>query len=292
MANEFIARNGLIAQNNSTISGSLIVTNGITGSILGTATSASYVNSLMQTVTITGSVNISSSNASQLVVGGASNNLTVNYNATNGNWVGIGTSTVYSYIKNVALVVQGNTNDGYATIALKNTNPLIKWIGSYNGGNGAELYQNGSGTFLLAVNSSTYGFSIYSDGSSMFGAQGGSKISFSNTVVPASALGKVHITGNGATSGTNALYIENSTPTNLLTVRNDGNVGIGTSSPATLLHVNGTTRIDNAGSTPSTSPAGPPANMYYGSGGNNYLSDPSVWLKINVGGTDYVFPGY
>ena len=117
-------------------------------------------------------------------------------------------------------------------------------------------------------------------------------IVFSTTVSTSGAQGKLHITGNGATSGTNALYIENSTPTNLLTVRNDGNVGIGTSSPATLLHVNGTTRIDNAGSTPSTSPTGPPANMYYGSGGNNYLSDPSVWLKINVGGTDYVFPGY
>ena len=37
MANEFIVRNGLIAQNNSTITGSLIVTNGITGSLFGTA---------------------------------------------------------------------------------------------------------------------------------------------------------------------------------------------------------------------------------------------------------------
>lgn len=35
MANEFIARNGLIAQNNSTVTGSLIVTAGITGSFTG-----------------------------------------------------------------------------------------------------------------------------------------------------------------------------------------------------------------------------------------------------------------
>lgn len=44
--NEFIARNGLIAQNKSTITGSLNVTGGITGSLLGTAsfaTTASYV---------------------------------------------------------------------------------------------------------------------------------------------------------------------------------------------------------------------------------------------------------
>ena len=43
MANEFVAKNGLISQNNSTISGSLTVTQGITGSLFGTATTASYV---------------------------------------------------------------------------------------------------------------------------------------------------------------------------------------------------------------------------------------------------------
>ena len=59
MANEFIARNGLIAQNNSTITGSLTVTQGITGSLFGTsswaqnASTASFVNPLNQTVTIT-----------------------------------------------------------------------------------------------------------------------------------------------------------------------------------------------------------------------------------------------
>jgi hypothetical protein len=45
MANEFVARNGVIAQNNSVVSGSLVVTNGITGSLFGTssqAISASY----------------------------------------------------------------------------------------------------------------------------------------------------------------------------------------------------------------------------------------------------------
>lgn len=40
MANEFIARNGLISQNNSVVTGSLIVTQGITGSLFGTASFA------------------------------------------------------------------------------------------------------------------------------------------------------------------------------------------------------------------------------------------------------------
>ena len=41
MANEFVAKNGLISQKNTTVTGSLIVTNGITGSLRGTASWAS-----------------------------------------------------------------------------------------------------------------------------------------------------------------------------------------------------------------------------------------------------------
>ena len=43
MANEFVVKNGLIAQNNITVTGSIISTAGITGSLLGTASTASYV---------------------------------------------------------------------------------------------------------------------------------------------------------------------------------------------------------------------------------------------------------
>jgi hypothetical protein len=62
MANEFIARNGLIAQDSSTITGSLTVTQGITGSLFGTssnasnALTASFINPLNQSVIITGSL--------------------------------------------------------------------------------------------------------------------------------------------------------------------------------------------------------------------------------------------
>jgi len=40
MPNEFVARNGLISQNNSVVTGSLVVTQGITGSLAGTASNA------------------------------------------------------------------------------------------------------------------------------------------------------------------------------------------------------------------------------------------------------------
>jgi hypothetical protein len=67
MANEFIARNGLIAQNNSTVTGSLEVTQGITGSLLGTASyatqalTASYASTYAPVFPYTGSAIITGS---------------------------------------------------------------------------------------------------------------------------------------------------------------------------------------------------------------------------------------
>jgi len=47
------------------------------------------------------------------------------------------------------------------------------------------------------------------------------------------------IRGRGATDATSALLVENSSASSLLFVRDDGNVGIGTSSPSSKLHVYG-----------------------------------------------------
>ena len=50
MANEFVAKNGLISQNNTTVSGSLIVTQGITGSLSGSVTLATTASYILQAV--------------------------------------------------------------------------------------------------------------------------------------------------------------------------------------------------------------------------------------------------
>jgi len=52
-------------------------------------------------------------------------------------------------------------------------------------------------------------------------------------------LGTLHIRGVNAANTDNAIYIENSTPTPMFVVRNDGNVGIGTNAPASPLHISG-----------------------------------------------------
>jgi len=51
--------------------------------------------------------------------------------------------------------------------------------------------------------------------------------------------GDTLLRGSGATSATTALTVQNSSSTNLFTVRNDGNVGIGTTSPGRTLVVDG-----------------------------------------------------
>jgi hypothetical protein len=54
------------------------------------------------------------------------------------------------------------------------------------------------------------------------------------------------VQGSGTTSATSALNATNSASTSLLFVRDDGNVGIGITSPEESLHVVGNTRIENA----------------------------------------------
>lgn len=55
---------------------------------------------------------------------------------------------------------------------------------------------------------------------------------------------RLDIQGSGATSATNALRVRNSAGTNLLTVRNDGYLGIGTNTPLSTLDILGGNTVD------------------------------------------------
>lgn len=116
MANEFVAKNGLISQNNTTVSGSLTVTQTITGSISGsvsgyvpnTATSSFATtgsNTFTETQTITGSGN------SLIIRTGAATAITQQTTDFGGGSVG----------SNIGFGLAAATGNTYGTLAVRNT---------------------------------------------------------------------------------------------------------------------------------------------------------------------------
>jgi hypothetical protein len=113
MANEFVARNGLIAQDNSIISGSLIVTNGITGSISGTGSYANNANSASYSLTATSSsyaVNASSAVSSSYALDATS----ASFATTASYWTGSVNAITSSFATNAGLLNSTGSN-GFTT---------------------------------------------------------------------------------------------------------------------------------------------------------------------------------
>lgn len=116
----------------------------------------------------------------------------------------------------------------------------------------SKLYVKGDGTtsstysLILDKSDGNTSFAVRDDAQSIF--YGGAAMNFYTSSQ------YLNIKGSGTTSGTYNTNITNSTGTSLLRVRDDGNVGIGTTSPASLLHVNGNVTIGNVGSTSPSEP--------------------------------------
>ena len=138
MANEFIARNGLIAQNNSTITGSLTVTQGITGSLQGTASYAvSGGNQNFQQVT-----NAGSSSTNTITLNPTASATGLNINTTYVEDAGNSTAIYLNLAEqSTGINIHASTNDSA---------PLY-----INGnGNGTSIYINSSNTGILLNNPS------------------------------------------------------------------------------------------------------------------------------------------
>jgi hypothetical protein len=257
MANEFVARNGVIALNNSTVSGSLNVTNGITGSLLGTssyANNADTLDGLDSTVfATTGSVNaytasINAFSASMLsYTSSASTRLSALEAATASIYTTTGSqntrlsaleaATASLYTATASFSGRVGALESY-TSSLNNKTSSFATTGS-NTFIGTQtitgsINQSGSFTSTGTITAQTLVVQtvsssvIYSSGSNIFGN------SLANTQV---------FTGSFSQTGSTATFA--------------GSVGIGTTSPNTLLHL--------VGSTP-TLQFGTNANDYYRAG--------------------------
>jgi hypothetical protein len=109
MANEFVARNGIIALDNSVISGSLIVTNGITGSFTGTASYAA--NALSSSNSLTSSFAFQAANASS-----ASNALSASFafQAANASSASFATTASFAFNTATAASASFTTTSSFA----------------------------------------------------------------------------------------------------------------------------------------------------------------------------------
>lgn len=95
-------------------------------------------------------------------------------------------------------------------------------------GNAITL-QNAGGSGQMSIGNLLFGAGLGSTGTTV--SSGSLYVGATAT----STTARFGIKGAGATSATNALFLENSSATNLMLVRNDGNVGISNTAPGELL---------------------------------------------------------
>jgi hypothetical protein len=92
-------------------------------------------------------------------------------------------------------------------------------------------------------------------------------------------------------------YISTATKSKAVTVLQNGDVGVNQTSPTSTFEVAGDTRtttlrVDNAGTGPTPTPGIGNPITEIGPNPGTYLTDATIWLTINIGGTDYVIPAY
>ena len=144
--------------------------------------------------TITGSLIVSSSNATQLQVG--SNLLYVN----NSNDVGIGTTSPSSYLAGTSGLAVRNSNAGGQGISLSGTNNAYNWL----------IYRMGSGAYL------SFYEQAYNRERLTIAASGEVGIGAPTTAA------KLAIYGAGSTSATTTLLLQNASSTDLFKITDNG----------------------------------------------------------------------
>jgi hypothetical protein len=155
-----------------------------------------------------------------------------------------GTAPQWSTLSGVAVTTLSFGTTGLTPSTA--TSGAITVAGTLVVGNG------GTGLTTLTANYIPYG-----NGTSAFANSSIFQFNGTNFGVGAAPISTVrqYIRGSGATSATWSLYIDNSTPANIFSVRDDGNVGIGLSSASFKLQTSGAQNANDIVITNSTTGA-------------------------------------
>jgi len=234
MANEFIIKNGFRSQGNSEITGSLNVTGGIIGTA-SLATTASYINPLIQNVEITGSLLMSSSNA-------------IRFNSTSSTNANYGDLSVYRYSTYDTPALRLLRPDGIGFTLYRQGTTNNFWIGDQNGDRNMTLYSNNIGAWSISAPGSGGDF-LLSGGDATNPAFASSIVLRTNDNIINAATSSDHsvkIQGPNVTGSNsyNMVSIQaGSTTKEIAAIKYDGgayfsgSVGIGTISPTKALTV-------------------------------------------------------
>jgi hypothetical protein len=177
------------------------VTGSFTGSLIGIASTASFVTPLNQNVLITGSTQITGSLG---VTGSIYSNNTIG-----ASYAGYFKNNSYNVGGNAPLIVDDGNAGGAFSIGYGGTSAFM-YFPPYFGNN--SIYLHGSGYYGVYFE----GLSSY-DGVTSFVAPG--RVKIGNNTLPSS---KLHVVGAGSTSATTAFLTQNSSGTDLLKVTDDG----------------------------------------------------------------------
>lgn len=172
--------------------------------------------------------------ASTVTLTTASDNVAIGLNAASAKL------DVYSNASSGTVIKANNAN-------ASNSSPAVDI--SSQGGTALYVYNNSSngigGDF-----SSTGGYAVNAtNNSNTFPALQAKNLSTNTSAIAAYIDGALSVRGNGATASNFALTVNNNASSDLLMVRNDGNIGIGTSTPGTKLDVNGSIKMTDGNQT-------------------------------------------